>query len=181
MLWIRHINQTIKKTFQKLRGKYHTIWFLIFCSHNLKKKVFTVLLDVMLLILPLLIMTVMYGLIVRHLWKVDQGILLLLHRHLYLYLHILSVYSCFNKNKRHNDKYRLKQRIKTCREWYAQLHLYYCLEDLIVGRDEMGRVPVLILHVCRRMLDVLVYGYSLISLQFLLLRWHNWWNGVDVT
>ena len=37
------------------------------------EKVFTVFLDVVLLIIPLLIMGVMYGLIVNHLWKVDQG------------------------------------------------------------------------------------------------------------
>ena len=37
------------------------------------EKMFTVLLDVVLLILPLFVMAVMYGLIVRHLWKVDQG------------------------------------------------------------------------------------------------------------
>lgn len=37
------------------------------------EKVFTVFLDVILLIIPLLLMGVMYGLIVNHLWKVDQG------------------------------------------------------------------------------------------------------------
>lgn len=41
------------------------------------EKVFTVFLDVVLLIIPLLLMGAMYGLIVNHLWKVDQGTILM--------------------------------------------------------------------------------------------------------
>lgn len=37
------------------------------------EKTFTVFLDVVLLIIPLVLMVAMYGMIVNHLWKVDQG------------------------------------------------------------------------------------------------------------
>ncbi len=40
------------------------------------EKVFNVSLDVVMLIIPLLLMGVMYGLIVNHLWKGDRGMCL---------------------------------------------------------------------------------------------------------
>jgi len=48
--------------------KCREIW-----PHKMTELIFTIFLDVVLLVAPLIIMAVMYILIINHLWKVDQG------------------------------------------------------------------------------------------------------------
>lgn len=50
------------------RRKCREVW-----PDDTLEKVFTVFLDVILLIIPLVLMGAMYGRIVSHLWKADQG------------------------------------------------------------------------------------------------------------
>lgn len=50
------------------RRKCREVW-----PDDTLEKTFTVFLDVILLIIPLFLMVAMYGMIVNHLWKVDQG------------------------------------------------------------------------------------------------------------
>lgn len=63
------------------RRKCREVW-----PDDTLEKCFTVFLDVILLIIPLFLMVAMYGMIVNHLWKVDQGKLCVRCAHLHFYL-----------------------------------------------------------------------------------------------
>jgi hypothetical protein len=62
------------------RRKCREVW-----PDDTLEKSFTVFLDVILLIIPLFLMVAMYGMIVNHLWKVDQGTYFDTLRYIHIY------------------------------------------------------------------------------------------------